>query len=154
MGPGFGADRVEPEATDPPSAELKGVLSMTSVQMWSFRDTTLTQQNLSGLSVEALDGSIGKVDEATNDVGGSFIVVDTGPWIFGKKVLLPAGVIKRVDLDTETVFVDRMKDQIKHAPEYDEDKHRADASYRDRYRNDLGTYYGQGGAGYRDDELV
>jgi len=127
---------------------------MTSVQMWSYRDTTLNQRNLTGLSVEALDGSIGKVDDASNDVDGSFIVVDTGPWIFGKKVLLPAGVIKRVDLDTETVFVDRTKDQIKNAPEYDEDKHRADAGYRDHYRDDLGTYYGPGGAGWRDDQRI
>jgi hypothetical protein len=122
-----------------------------SSQLWSYRDTTLTQRNLSGLSVEALDGSIGKVDEATNDVGQSFIVVDTGPWIFGKKVMLPAGVVERVDLDTETVFVNRTKDEIKNAPEYDEAKHRDDAGYGDRYRGELGSYYGPGGAGYRDD---
>jgi hypothetical protein len=122
--------------------------------MWSYRDTTLSQRNLSGLSVEALDGSIGKVDDATNDVNASFIVVDTDPWIFGKKVLLPAGVISRVDLDTETVFVNRTKDQIKNAPEYDENKHSTDPTYRERYRNDLGTYYGPGGTGWRDDELV
>ncbi|MFL5964780.1 MAG: PRC-barrel domain containing protein [Gaiellaceae bacterium] len=127
---------------------------MTSIQMWAYRDTTLNQQNLSGLKVEALDGSIGKVDDATNDVDGSFIVVDTGPWIFGKKVMLPAGVIGRVDLDTETVFVNRTKDQIKNAPEYDEDKNQRDDTYRERYRNDLGSYYGPGGLGYRDDELI
>ena len=127
---------------------------MASIQMWTYRDTTLSQRNLSGLSVEAVDGSIGKVDDATNDVSGSFLVVDTGPWIFGKKVLLPAGVIGRVDLDTETVFVNRTKDQIKNAPEYDESKHRSDTAYRDRYRSDLGTYYGPGGPGWRDDELI
>ena len=127
---------------------------MAHMEIWTFRDTTLSQQNLSGLKVEALDGSIGKVDEASNDVGGSFIVVDTGPWIFGKKVMLPAGVVSRVDLDTETVFVNRTKDQIKDAPEYDEDKNKEDVSYRDRYRGDVGSYYGPGGAGYRDDELI
>jgi hypothetical protein len=129
-------------------------MSSTSQQMWSYRDTSLTQRNLAGLSVEAVDGSIGKVDDATNDVGQSFIVVDTGPWIFGKKVMLPAGVVSRVDLDTETVFVNRTKDQIKNAPEYDEEKHRSDDTYRESYRNDLGSYYGRGGAGYRDDDLI
>jgi hypothetical protein len=127
---------------------------MASTDIWTFRDTTLSQQNLSGLKVEASDGSIGKVDEASNDVSGSFIVVDTGPWIFGKKVMLPAGVISRVDLDTETVFVNRTKDQIKNAPEYDEDKNKHDDSHRDRYRGDIGSYYGPGGAGHRDDELT
>jgi len=127
---------------------------MASIQIWSYRDTSLSQRNLSGLSVEARDGSIGKVDDATNDVNGSFIVVDTGPWIFGKKVLLPAGVVDRVDLDTETVFVNRTKDQIKNAPEYDEDKNRTDSDYRDRYHSDLGSYYGPGGPGWHDDERV
>jgi hypothetical protein len=51
---------------------------MASLQIWSYRDTTFTQQNLTGLSAEALDGSIGKVDDASNDVEGSFTVVDTG----------------------------------------------------------------------------
>jgi len=125
---------------------------MTS-QIWTYRDTTITQRNLSGLSVEAIDGKIGKVDDATNDVGASFIVVDTGPWIFGKKVMLPAGVVRDVDMDTETVFVNRTKDQIKDAPEYDEDAYR-DKSNRDAYRSQLGSYYGSGGAGYRDDDLV
>ena len=60
--------------------------------------------NLDGFSVEAADGGIGKIDEATYDASQSYLVVDTGPWIFGKKVMLPAGVIDRVDLDTETVY--------------------------------------------------
>jgi len=65
-------------------------------------------------------------------------VVDTGPWIFGKKVMLPAGVVREVDQESETVFVDRTKDQIKHAPEYDST--RAD----DQYRGQLGSYYEAG----------
>jgi hypothetical protein len=93
--------------------------------------------NLAGFSVEAADGGIGKIDEATYDASQSYLVVDTGPWIFGKKVLLPAGVIDRVDLDTETVFVNRSKDEIKNAPEFDESRYRDDA-----YRAELGGYYG------------
>src|SRR5919197_1491987 len=124
---------------------------MSTVDIWTYRNQTFSQRNLSGLSVEAIDGSIGKVDETTNDVGASYIVVDTGPWIFGKKVLLPAGVVRDVDFDTETVFVNRTKDQIKNAPEYDPDRDRKDRDYRDAYRTELGSYYGPGGLGYRDD---
>jgi len=116
-----------------------------STDLWTYTDTSVSQRNLSGFSVEALDGGIGKVDDATHDVGQSFIVVDTGPWIFGKKVMLPAGVVRDVDLDAETVFVNRTKDQIKDAPEFDEDTY-ADPKYRDQ----LGGYYGPGGGGYRD----
>jgi hypothetical protein len=121
---------------------------MATTDLWTYTvvaDTDLTATDLTGFSVEALDGGIGKVDEATNDITGSYIVVDTGPWIFGKKVLLPAGVIRDVDLDTETVYVNRTKEQIKNAPEFDEDTYRDDT-----YRSQLGTYYGPGGAGYRD----
>ena len=121
---------------------------MASTDLWSYRETTWTDTDVVGYSVEAIDGSIGKVDEASNEVGSSYIVVDTGPWIFGKKVMLPAGVINNVDRDDETVFVNRTKDEIKNAPEYDAD--RDDDTYRDTYRGDLGSYYGAGGAGYRD----
>ena len=93
--------------------------------------------DLTGFSVEATDGGIGKVDEATYETSSSYIVVDTGPWIFGKKVLLPAGVVERVDLDTETVSVSLTKDQIKDSPEFDPDRHRDD----DEYRRNVGGYY-------------
>jgi hypothetical protein len=92
--------------------------------------------DLSGFSVEATDGGIGKVDEATYETSRSYIVVDTGPWIFGKKVMLPAGVVQRVDLDSETVFVNRTKDDIKNAPEFDEMNFRDEA-----YRTRIGAHY-------------
>ena len=112
---------------------------MAHMEIWTFRDTTLSQQNLSGLKVEALDGSIGKVDEASNDVSGSFIVVDTGPWIFGKKTMIPAGMVRDIDPDSETIFVNATKDEIKEAPEFDEKR------YRDKdYRDELGGYYNRG----------
>ena len=118
---------------------------MATADIWMYRETRWTQSDLTGFSVEAIDGSIGKIDEASNDVGAGFIVVDTGPWIFGNKVMLPAGVVKDVDLDAETVFVNRTKDQIKKAPKFDESTYR-----NETYRSELGTYYGPGGIGYRD----
>jgi hypothetical protein len=109
--------------------------------LWTYSGdvrTTGSGLDLSGYKVEAVDGSIGKVDEASSDVGASYIVVDTGKWILGKKVMLPAGVIDRVDADDEKVYVTRTKDQIKNAPEFDK------ARYRDPgYRDELGGYYGR-----------
>ena len=107
---------------------------METTQMWTY--STTPALDLTGFSVEATDGGIGKVDESTNEAGSSFIVVDTGPWIFGKKVMIPAGMIRDIDPDTETLFVDLPKDEIKDAPEFDE------KTYRDpSYRNELGQYY-------------
>jgi hypothetical protein len=120
-----------------------------AIDVWTYRATTpgvdVDAANIVGYSVEAIDGSIGKVDEATFDAGSANIVVDTGPWIFGKKVMLPAGVVKSVDHDDETIFVNRTKDEIKSAPEFDDS-----LAQDDDYRGRLGTYYGPGGAGYRD----
>ncbi|WP_233473158.1 PRC-barrel domain containing protein [Longispora fulva] len=106
---------------------------------WNYGpDSGYTGTNdLTGFHVEAIDGGIGKIDEATHAVDGSYVVVDTGPWIFGSKVLLPAGVIQRVDTAGETVYVLRTREQIKSAPAYD-------PAGRDSvaYRDDLGGYYG------------
>ena len=109
---------------------------MSTTDLWTYRDAPATA-DITGFTVEATDGDIGKVDEASNEVGSSYIVVDTGPWIFGKKVMLPAGVIETVDPDSQTIFVSRTKEQIKNAPEFEESRYR-DAAYR----SELGTYYG------------
>ena len=125
--------------------EVEKEEQMSAADLWTYRDTTAGTTDLAGYKVEAMDGSIGSVDEATNEAGGSYLVIDTGPWIFGKKVMLPAGIIDRVDSVDETVYVNRMKDEIKDAPEFDEDR------YRDtQYRDELAGYYGPGGPGYRD----
>ena len=114
---------------------------MTTVELWTFTLETpgidLSNVDLTGFKVEARDGDIGKVDEATHEAGGSFVVVDTGPWIFGKKVMIPAGVIRDIDLDSEAVFVDLTKDEIKNAPELDENRYREQG-----YKDELGQYYG------------
>jgi hypothetical protein len=99
------------------------------VDIWTYRDTSITGTAITGYDVEAIDGGIGKVDEATEEVGQSYVVVDTGPWIFGKKVLLPAGVIDRIDVRAKKVYVNRTKDEVKNAPEYDPDRI-LDESYR------------------------
>jgi hypothetical protein len=113
--------------------------------MWNYRDgENQGVVDVTGFGVEAIDGSIGKVDAANHETDSSLIVVDTGPWIFGKKVMLPAGVIDRIDHDDGKVYVHRTKDEIKHAPEYD-DTLSADMDYRGR----LQAYYGPEGAGYR-----
>ena len=110
---------------------------MSTRDMWTYTDETIGDVDLTGYGVEATDGGIGKVDESSYEVGSSYIVVDTGPWIFGKKVLLPAGVVDRIDTAEEKVFVSRTKDEIKNAPEFDEDRYRDEA-----YRAQLGGYYG------------
>jgi hypothetical protein len=124
-------------------------MQRTTLDIYTYRDASLGERispsDVVDFKVEAIDGSIGKVDEHTLDMGGGQLVVDTGPWIFGKKVMLPAGIIRDVDHDDETIFVNRTKDEIKNAPEFDESLVQDES-----YRNELGSYYGEGGRGYRD----
>jgi hypothetical protein len=109
---------------------------MPHTDMWSYRaDLQGTREALVGCDVEARDGSIGKVDEATQETGNAYIVVDTGPWIFGRKVVIPAGTIERIDVNDNKMFVALTKDQIKDSPEYDPDR------FDEGYRTRLGTYY-------------
>ena len=117
--------------------------------VWMYRDptlaTSLNKHRIVGYEVESIDGSIGKIDDASFETDRGHIVVDTGPWIFGKKVMLPVGVLRNVDHENEKVFVNRTKDEIKNSPEFD------DTLIDDEgYRTKVGSYYGQGGSGYRD----
>ena len=105
--------------------------------MWSYREGVAATDDIVGFSIHATDDDIGKVDKANNETGSSYLIVATGPWIFGKTVMLPAGVIERIDRENQVVHVNRSKDDIKNAPEYDEERHEDET-----YRTGLGDYYG------------
>jgi hypothetical protein len=110
---------------------------MAVIEILTWRETQWSTADLVGFEVDATDGKIGKVDEATGDVQmHGFIVVDTGPWIFGKKVMLPAGIIQSVDLDEQKLYVNRTKDEIKSAPEFDEK-----TFHEEPYRGSVSSYY-------------
>jgi hypothetical protein len=112
--------------------------NVSVLEIWAYRSDVaqVPADALVGYGVEATDGSIGKVDEATHEVSACYLVVDIGPWILGKKVMLPAGLITTVDTDREVVSVGRSKEEIKNAPPFDPD------AYRDEdYRTALASYY-------------
>jgi hypothetical protein len=105
-------------------------------QTWTYRDTSWSSGgDFVGYDVEATDGSIGKIDEKSEEASSSYVVVDTGPWIFGKKRLIPAGAVTGVDHEARTVRVDMTKDQIKSAPDFDKD------TWDDSARSTHDTYY-------------
>jgi hypothetical protein len=115
-----------------------------NTELWTYRETLLPGPtgtvDLTGYDIEARDGSIGRIDEATNETGRACVVVDTGPWIFGRKVMIPAGAIERIDHDERKVYVNLTKDQIKNSPEFDPDR-----LNDDEYRTRLGEYYARTG---------
>ena len=91
--------------------------------------------DVTGYDVEASDGAIGEVNEVVYEEGGKYLVVDAGPWIFGRKLMLPDDVIERIDRAQETIYIEYSKDVIKHAPEFD--------AFDPGYRRELDAYYGR-----------
>lgn len=70
------------------------------------------------------EDKVGSVQDAlfeTNTATIRYLVVDTGFWIFGKKILLPVG-LARFDYDKERIYVNGLtKDQVENLPEYNDD---------------------------------
>ena len=95
-----------------------------SIWIWQvtrLEDAATALPDVTGFDVEALDGHVGKVDEATYDNERGALVVDTGFWIFGKK---------------RKVLVACTKDQIKSAPDFEEQQEEDES-----YRSGVGSYY-------------
>ncbi len=107
-------------------------------ELWIWSVQTTSAPDVTGWDVVAMDGEIGKIDEASYDAGRGWIVVDTGWWIFGHKRMIPAGRVISIDPDDRKVFVGMSKDEIKHAPDYDDEMARLEGSSMDR----LEKYYG------------
>jgi hypothetical protein len=106
--------------------------------LWKYRDGTWSEgDTVVGYDVEASDGSIGKVDDATAETDRGHVVVDTGPWIFGTKRLIPAGLVHEVDHDRGLLRVALSKDQVRSAPDFEE--------MSDDVHTELTDYYGQQG---------
>lgn len=79
---------------------------------------------------------IGSVKELLVDNSGRFryIAVDTGPWIFGKKVLMPIG-LAHFDYDNNRIYVDGLsKEQVENLPSY-HSVDNIDESYEREVRN-------------------
>jgi hypothetical protein len=120
---------------------MAGSASQSWWDPWTYRrdaGVSAHRAGLAGFDVEAADGSIGTVERATYEVGASYIVVNTGPWAFGGRVMLPAGIVNRVDQDVRKVYVDRTKDEIKGAPTFGQD-----TSTDGKYPARLSDYYGK-----------
>ncbi|MDY7007644.1 MAG: DUF2382 domain-containing protein [Cyanobacteriota bacterium] len=79
---------------------------------------------------------VGEIDDALVDERGRFryLIIDTGFWIFGKKVLLPTGRAK-IDYDRERIYtIGFTKDQAENLPKYDDDMV-VDYDYEEEVRN-------------------
>ncbi|MFG2293364.1 PRC-barrel domain containing protein [Streptomyces sp. NPDC048603] len=94
-------------------------------EMWAYADSGgsgsghVAGADLAGFRVDAEDGHIGHIDKHSLGAARAYIVVDTGPWILGRRKLIPAGLVKDVDLVNETVHVAATKERIKASPDFE-----------------------------------
>jgi hypothetical protein len=112
------------------------------IWVWTIEvlpDEATQMPDITGYEVSARDGNIGKVEEVvTDDDGRTYVVVDTGFWIFEKKRMIPAGAIDTIDHENRRINVKLTKDEIKHAPDYEADR-RDDKDVRQAHED----YYAQ-----------
>lgn len=96
---------------------------------------------VTGYSIKAIDGEIGEVEDfIMNDSTWQidFMLVDTGNWFPGKKVLIATKMIKEINWETFTVTVNASEEQVKKSPEYEPGTELSEA-----YEANLRNYYGR-----------
>jgi hypothetical protein len=91
------------------------------------------------LTIKARDGEIGEVDDFYFDDESwaiRYLVVDTGNWLPGRKVLISPISLGKADLSHQWLDVELTKKQIEDSPSIDTDKpvsRQYEASYYDYY---------------------
>jgi hypothetical protein len=97
-------------------------------------------KTLKGSALRSLDGEIGSASEFYFDDRYwtvRYLVVNTGNWLTGRKVLLSPYSLNGIDLPEEQVSVQLTKKQIEDSPSIDTDE-----PISDQYENSFNGYYG------------
>lgn len=85
--------------------------------IWAYPDSRIPSLDLRGFVVEARDAEIGYVERATVEDGGAgYLIINTGPWIQGRQVLLPAGLVESCDEREERLRLRCTMPEIRSAP--------------------------------------
>jgi uncharacterized protein YrrD len=98
-------------------------------------------KNVQGYTIHALDDTIGDVEDFIVDDSNwtiNYMVVDTGNWFPGKKVIISPYLIKEINWETSEVRINASVEQVKNSPEYDASKHLSI-----EYEANLQNYYGR-----------
>jgi uncharacterized protein YrrD len=94
---------------------------------------------VTGYNIQAMDGEIGHVDDFIIDEETweiRYLIIDTGNWWSGKKILISPRWIKRISWSEAKVFVDLSRNTIKQSPEYVEG-----SSLSREYEDELHRHY-------------
>ena len=95
---------------------------------------------LNGLPVEATDGEVGKVKDIYFDDYRwtvRYLVVETGSWLAGRKVLISPISVKRIDCERNAAQLGLTQQQVLASPDIDTDK-----PVSRQHERDFFNYYG------------
>lgn len=84
-----------------------------------------TIHDLKKMAIGATDGEIGEIKQAYFDDREwalRYLVVDTGKWLPGRKVLITPLSIRGADWNTQRIDVSLTREQVKNGPDIDTDK--------------------------------
>lgn len=76
--------------------------------------------SLRGFTIEAMDGQIGTVDDLLFDDKNwhlRWLEIYTGPWLLGRKILLPLSALGQPDEETHSFTVKLTKQQVTDSPD-------------------------------------
>ena len=111
---------------------------------------------INGYAIAASDGRLGTVSDFLFDDASwlvRWLVVDTGNWLSGRKVLLPPSVLGHLDPKEDEFSVELTMQQVKDSPEIDTDRpvsRQMETNVYDYYGWSpyWGTGFYMGGSGY------
>ncbi|MEO5571616.1 MAG: PRC-barrel domain-containing protein, partial [Bacteroidia bacterium] len=104
------------------SAVEKEIQKMKATEHANDNPHLRSTHEVTGYDIHATDGDIGEVDDFIIDDATwkiHFLVVETGNWFSGKKVLISPNKIKEIDWETGAVIIDTTIAHVKSSPEYD-----------------------------------
>ncbi len=112
----------------------------TAVADSSHSDPHLrSTDTVTGYNIKAVDGEIGEVEDfIINDSNWQidFILVDTGNWLPGKKVLIAPKMIREINWAASRVILYATEDKVKNSPVYQPGE-----EFSESYHANLQNYY-------------
>lgn len=82
-------------------------------------------KELKGLTIQAKDGEIGKVNDVYFDDNAwivRYLIDKTGFWLFGQQVLISPASVQTIDMEKQQIRVDLTRDQVANSPNVDKEK--------------------------------
>jgi len=114
-----------PPASIPPAADMIELQERRLADTLADEDSHLRSTNaVTGYSIDATDDAIGRVVDLIFDAETwaiHYLVVNTAPWLFGRRVLLPREAVDSIDWASESVKVRQSRAEIERGVQFDEE---------------------------------